>query len=461
VPPVLWVIVVAAVLRLAYGHGHLGYDAAWSLVWGEELAHGHLPAYEAAFAPTPHPLLNVLAVPLSLLGDGAASAVGVLGILALAGLGWAAFALGRAVATTAAGLVAALLLVTRPSLVADSLNGLSDMLYLTLVLAAVAAETRRPRDGRLALGLLVVAGLIRPEAWILLGLYGLYLLPGRDARSRAGIVAAVAAAPALWLLSDLAVSGDPLHSLHGTRELAEQLARPRSGTVAPLLVPFYVRAILGDAIAWGGALVALAFAWTSPPRSRAALAALGTGLLGFGVLGVAGLPLLARYLLMPAAVLAVLCAVGIAGEVPLRDARARVAVAVALGLAVAIGVPATLHDLSRTRTRDQELRAVQGSLADFVDRSRLAERMGTCGPLSAPSYRLIPLLARDLGAAPATVVAASPSRQPTAGLLVLPASTRAGEALTGAGDIESPLLTPPPGFRRVPGTADWALFENC
>jgi hypothetical protein len=59
-------IVAGVVLALAFGPSYLGYDAAWSAVWGAQLAGGHLPAYEIAFAPTPHPLANLVAAPLSL-----------------------------------------------------------------------------------------------------------------------------------------------------------------------------------------------------------------------------------------------------------------------------------------------------------------------------------------------------------------------------------------------------------
>ena len=38
---------------------------------------------------------------------------------------------------------------------------------------------------------------------------------------------ALAAAPVIWALTDLAVTGDPLHSLHATSELADDLGRER------------------------------------------------------------------------------------------------------------------------------------------------------------------------------------------------------------------------------------------
>src|SRR5688572_2678000 len=56
---------LAVISALALGPGYPGYDAAWALVWGGEIAGGELPDYRVPFAPTPHPLANLVAVPLS------------------------------------------------------------------------------------------------------------------------------------------------------------------------------------------------------------------------------------------------------------------------------------------------------------------------------------------------------------------------------------------------------------
>ena len=46
-------------------------------------------------------------------------------------------------------------------------------------------------------------------------------------RRRRRYALALAAAPIIWALTDLAVTGDPLHSLHATSELADDLGRER------------------------------------------------------------------------------------------------------------------------------------------------------------------------------------------------------------------------------------------
>ena len=47
------------------------YDSYYSLLWGREVLHGHLPSFEAYRAPTEHPLAVAFGAVLSLLGDDA------------------------------------------------------------------------------------------------------------------------------------------------------------------------------------------------------------------------------------------------------------------------------------------------------------------------------------------------------------------------------------------------------
>src|ERR687883_251630 len=78
-------LVMAALVGLAifawFGHAFLNYDTFYALVWGGDLAHGRTPQYDVPVAPTPHPLAELVGIPVSLLGD---AGEGVM--LALAGL---------------------------------------------------------------------------------------------------------------------------------------------------------------------------------------------------------------------------------------------------------------------------------------------------------------------------------------------------------------------------------------
>ena len=145
-----------------------------------------------------------------------------------------------------------------------------DVPYLALVLAALLVETRRRRAGAPVLALLGVAGLIRPEAWLFSGAYLIWLWVGgvRDPR----LWALAAAAPLLWALGDLIVTGDPLHSLTGTRDTAQRLQRVTGLGEVPGTVPRRLGEILREPVlfgAAGGGLLALAFL-----RKRVALGAM-------------------------------------------------------------------------------------------------------------------------------------------------------------------------------------------
>ena len=50
---------------LVVGRGLVNYDTLYSLVWGRDLAHGRVPDYDVALAPTPHPLATLGGVVLS------------------------------------------------------------------------------------------------------------------------------------------------------------------------------------------------------------------------------------------------------------------------------------------------------------------------------------------------------------------------------------------------------------
>jgi hypothetical protein len=109
-----------------------------------------------------------------------------------------------------------------------------DVPFLALVLVAAAIELRRPRAGPQVLLVLGVAGLLRPEAWLLSGAYLLWVLPAAAGRRRAELVAVAAAPPLLWVLSDLWITGDALWSLHQARATARRLGEYESplGTLA-------------------------------------------------------------------------------------------------------------------------------------------------------------------------------------------------------------------------------------
>ena len=128
---------------------------------------------------------------------------------------------------------------------------------------------------------------MRPEAWVLGGLYVLWLWPALDNRRRLALAALAALAPLLWAALDWYVTGDPLHSLHGTADLAEAVDRRREPEQAPYWTLQYFGYTLREPLVVGHPDRAVLRLAAPPPRGAAA--ARGRRGDGRGVHGRAGL----------------------------------------------------------------------------------------------------------------------------------------------------------------------------
>lgn len=288
--------------------GFAGYDTAHALVWGRQIWEGTKPGVDAGLAPTPHPLLTALGVALAPLGTGAEPVTVALSFLSLTVLAWLTYALGAEWFGRAAGVMAVLILLTRAPVLGYGAQAYLDIPYVALLLGALLVETRRPRAGAPVLALLAVASLLRPEAWLFAAAYVAWMAPGLPRRQLAALGLAAAAAPAAWLVADLLVSGDALHGLSQTRESAAALHRPRGLGGLGHALPGRIEGLLGAGVLAGaGAGLLLAWRWRREgmwlPIAALALAAGATV-----ALATAGLPVVGRYLLAPAAVGAILCA---------------------------------------------------------------------------------------------------------------------------------------------------------
>jgi len=176
-------VTVAALSALAYaafGGGFVNTDAMWTLVWGREAINGSWPDYAAG--PTPHPLTNLVGVLLAPLGSAAEPVLHVLGFSALGAFVYTAGLVAYRLFGPIAALATVALLLTRDVILFYGSLAYLDVPYAALVLGATAMVVRERRRGRAVLVLLLLAGLLRPEAWILSGGYWLYLMV--DGRQR-------------------------------------------------------------------------------------------------------------------------------------------------------------------------------------------------------------------------------------------------------------------------------------
>jgi hypothetical protein len=465
----------AALLYLAAAEARLGYDAAYQLVWGRELLDGALPQYDVRLAPTAHPLQVLLAAPLSLLGQAADEALRALSLLALALLAAGAYRVGARLFSAPVGALAAAVVITRPHLIELAYLGDADVPAAALAMwAAVVAlgpgagdaSPRGPgldaypvapeaRDA-LVLGLLALAGLLRPEPWLLSAGYLAFIARRRAPRELVPLAALAAAGPVLWALSDLAVTGDALWSLHHTRTGTDVLDRPTGAAEAVEQLPRHLNFLLGTpalVVALLGLVARLVAARDRMWGLVAVLVLLGGGFL---VLALAGLSLQARYLTGLAAAIAVCAGIGGLGWQVLGGPRWRAAGIAGLVL-LAVGLPFDTVDYADVRGRVVD----DGRRLEELARGEGRAAIRDCGPVAVPTIRPIPYLALWTGAEPERFVEAGQA-PPAQGTIVTPTDTSESWAGGGGEDQPERVVTPvPPGYAEVAANAAWRIYATC
>ena len=482
------VIVVGAVLlRVLAGVGFVNYDTLYGLAWGGQLSRGSLPAYGVAIAPTPHPLVEILGVVLAPLGPAGVVHVTVaLAFLALSACAWVVYALGAHWFGRAAGALGALLLITRVPVLSYGVRAYVDIPYLLLLLSALLIESRRrsgidgipdrPAPGWPVLALLALAGLLRPEAWAFSGLYWVYLIAWPAYRSRAhgsswnqgrsrgelaGLTALAAAAPLIWVLSDLAITGDALWSLTNTRHTARTLDRVTGIANVPEYIPRRIGEILRPPVLVGAALGGvLSLLWLG---SRARLGAI-VGVVAvavFAVFAAAGLPINTRYAFLAAAILCVFCGAGVFGWTLLARGDPRRRWWMVGGLIVALALVAYAPSQYRSAHNQLQALARQQRLEDDLLALVHSHAIGLqCGPVGVPNHAPIPLLALYLKTSPKNVISAQVN-QISYGTYVDPASVEVERDYVL--DPHDPHLAVgvPPGFTESATDRSWLIFRHC
>jgi hypothetical protein len=471
------VIAGAVLLRLITGVGFANYDTLYALAWGGQLARGELPAYDLPIAPTPHPLVEALGVVLYPLGPSAAEKVTVwLGFLALAACGWVVYRLASLWFGRAAGVLAALILLTRVPILSYGVRAYVDIPYLLLVLGAVLVEARRHAAGEgpagvPVLALLALAGLLRPEAWVFSALYWLYLVVRErraegeqeplSRRALTALTLLAASAPLIWILSDLAITGEPLWSLTNTRHTAHTLDRITGIGNVPEYVPRRIGEILRPPVLVGAALGGvLSLLWLRRQAIGGAVAGV-IGVLVFVAVAVAGLPINTRYGFLTAAILCVFCGAGLFGWTRLAsdDPHRRwwMAAGALVLVALVAFTPSQYQGAHREMDKLARQQSLQGDLLALVDDHSISLR---CGRVEVPNHAPVPLLALYLKTSPANVVSGDVATV-TDGVYVDPASKQVEEDyVLDPRDPHRPVNVPP-GFTAAHANRSWLIFQHC
>lgn len=473
VPAARWAQLAFGVLCAAVIVGFLvfptypNYDSYYSMLWGREVLDGGKPHFEGFRVPTEHPLGIVAGALLSLLGDGGDRVWVALCMVSFVALVWGIYRLGRIAFTPLVGGIAALLLVSRFDFPFLAARGYIDVPYMALVIWAAALEAQRRRRGTPVLVMLALAGLLRPEAWVLSGLYWLYLFGGASWADRVRWAAIAAIGPVGWAAVDLIVTGDPMFSLTYTSSSAEDLGRQRTLSEIPSTMPsFFIKIVKAPVFA--ASLVGLAAAVALTPRRIGMPAALLlTGIGTFLMIGVAGLSVIDRYLVVAGLALLIFAGVAIGGWTMLMRGRLRTLWLLVAGGLVVYGLVYTLTGVNVSRL-ESELRfrgdshaALEQLLRSDAVRREVAR---DCGPVTAPNHKLVPDTRWLLDAPFSRVRARADPTQPpqTRGVAIVVTSRIAlfKHAYTDKADDAS-INLPPEGFRRIAVSDYYAAYARC
>jgi hypothetical protein len=468
------VLCVGALVGFLVYPTYPNYDSYYAMLWGHEALHLHTPSFEAYRAPTEHPLAVLVGGLLSLLGRGSDRVWIALMVISFVLLVVGIYRLGRLAFTPLVGGIAAALVCSRLDFPFLAARGYIDIPYLALVVWAGVLEAQRPRRGKPVFLLLAAAGLLRPEAWVLVGLYWLWCARGADWRHRIRYLALAAIGPVVWTALDAAVTGDPLFSLHSTSGLAEELGRQKPLAEIPGTMWDYLVGLDKLPVLLGGIVGVGLAVWFTPRRSAMPGALLAAGIGTFLMVGIAGLSVIDRYLLVPSLAIMIFAAVALGGWSMLRAGRLRQVWAVA---ALALVVYGGLYTALRVRPstfrneltfRGDAHKALSQLLAKPEVRAGLA-----CGPVSVPNHKLIPDTRWLLDFPADRVLARSQARtRAQAGDHTLQDRLRHGLAIYTTGialfrqgitdPTDNPLdQVPAAGFTRVASTRYYAAYIRC
>jgi hypothetical protein len=446
------------------------YDSYYSLLWGRELLHGIKPSFDGYRTPTEHPLAVLFGAALSLLGGGGDRVMVFATLVSFVALAAGLYRLARASFGWVVGLVAGALVCTRFDFPFLAARAYIDIPYLVFVVWAAALESERPRRGTPVFVLLALAGLMRPEAWLLTGLYWLWCIVPATWGQRVRYSLLTAVSPIVWTLTDWWATGRPLFSLQHTSGLAEELGRQSSGIAqVPDATWRFLTSLDKVPVLYAGILGVILAILLVPRRTGMPLALLAIGMGTFVLVGLAGLSVIDRYLLVPSLVVMIFAGVTVGGWSMLRRGGARTAWMVG---AVAV----VLYGAFFTATRVNfslfvaELKFRDQSHAALVDLFRQPKvRAGLkCGPVWTPNHKLIPdtrwvahLSANDLRAR------SDPKwgGRVTTGVVVLPTSRTALLRQGFTQDVNTPQDTanvqPPAGWSFAGATEHYGAYVRC
>ncbi|MFY9488315.1 MAG: hypothetical protein WAP35_06430 [Solirubrobacterales bacterium] len=475
----IWGVLFAALLGFViFRPLYPNYDTYYALIWGSELASGEWPDYDVFKTPTPHPLFNAYTAVVSLMGPAAIPFLLVASLAMYVGLLIGVYRMVQLKIGTLVALVSVLVLLTRTDLMAFAFRSMLDIPFLAMIIWAAVLELKKPRRGVAPLVLLTMAGLLRPEAWLLAGLYWLWLvagvvrpkleLPGETPTitQLVGYAGLVISAPVIWLGFDWIVTGDPMYSVSSTREVAGELNRqkslPESIWLLPRLIGGSEQVVNGIAGALGLGLALYVL------RARmlilAGLAA--TGILTYLLIAIAGLSVISRYLVIPSIVMCIGVAFALVGWAQLKGPARKAGIAIAaiallLGLARA---PAYLHGAQQLNTSTNQVSVRFSRIYKILEKPSVRQKVESCLPITAFTHETVPVIRYMLDLPKEQVSTTTQvDSPPTKGSLLIPTSSLDPLQLTVVDrELRKPWTgIPQPGYSFEGENRAWIVYTTC
>lgn len=471
------------IASLALGTRTAGYDATYSIAWGKDILRGRFPLTVPPLAPTPHPLSSLTGSVTGIFGTDAARdllvGASLLALCVISPLLLHLLPRDRPLGlwthiATAIGIAA--IVVTSAPLQLLAHTASLDLLTAALVLGACAALASRHHSRCLVL--LAIAGLQRPEPWLVV--IALVAVTPRIRRSWRALVC-LALVPLSWLALG-ALYGNPWISFTTSRDNAAAMHRETGLVSAIRLLPGDLHSstgwtvvILGVGYAVVTSIAAVRrlrvkprAAWTWTPAAALTLVFL-LHLVAWLGLGMLGAPLLDRYLVTAQATMLGLALLAMAELVGLRRPWLRVGTAGTALAGIAVGVVlqvqqhgALVRLLDRQHHVDSTLRS---AVAHWQDYARTAGGTAdSCLPLGTSALAQIPVIAvsADLSLRDVVFYPADPTNSREAVSVIL-AKTPQGLTDDGFGPQQQPdpTIPLPPGAKEIYENDLWAVFAAC
>lgn len=467
-------LVIFSIVRPLYPN----YDTYYALIWGSELAGGEWPDYSVFKTPTPHPLFNFYTAVVSLTGGAAIQILLIASLAMYVGLLIGVYRMVQLKIGTLVAFFSVLVLLTRTDLMAFGLRSMLDIPFLLMIVWAVVLELKQPRRAVAPLVLLTMAGLLRPEAWLLAGMYWLWLalgavkpsldLPGEapNIAKLVGLAGLVISAPVIWLGFDWIVTGDPMYSVSSTREVAGELNRQKSLPEAIWLLPRLVGGSeqIVNAVAGTLGIGFAIYALRARMLMLTALAAVGVGT--YLMIAIAGLSVISRYLVIPSIVMCIGVAFSLVGWVQLKDGARKFGVGLAVFtlLLMAYRAPSYLHQARELNTSTNQVSVKYSRIYKILEKSAIRAQIQQCLPIVAFTHETVPVIRYMLDLPKEQVpTTTSLDAAPTEGtLLILTSSLDPLQLTVVDRTLRKPWTgIPQPGFEFIGENRAWMVYTSC